>query len=868
MKKIYPVFILLFLFATLLLKGIAAIPIERYTVTATSGEGGSVSPELTEDVTHGQQITFMLTPDNGYVVRNVLVNGECQGALESLSLNIYEDTEVEAFFIRKGEMEMYRVEIDLEMNGSYIVSTKMDGSERIVLYRNSYFAYDMEVDFRNGYLYTGILGEGLIKAKTDGTQQEVLIPDPSIGFGVGLDIYDELIYYYSRADSVIYKANLDGSGTTAFIKTYYGDHEKDGVYCIQVNKALNKLYWSEYETGLVIGADLETAETDTIITVPGTPGVFVSEVTGKVYLGMWNHYQVAQVNLDGSDFEILADSVSAYSMSVDLKSNSLIWGNSYFGFGDESDFYFAVLSLDLDTKNITEIIETAQMPFIIALPTAAKDPVLPEDGLYVFSKLDFFLSGYVFDDIQSILVQSVPAKGALFLDANNDSIADPGEIVSVSQSLSSTELSSGNLMYRPEPNEFGNPYSSFSFDVYDGAEYLELRYEKDITVVPVNDLTVISGLPSDTLYYQCGKEGSLGIISGLAIEDIDDTSFPSAMVWFHDGYVAGEDSLFYAGEGMVNTLWDEEKGMLVIDEELALADMQNILSEIHYTNRLELATEEPRGFSVCVIDGDTSNVLSRGLRVGSKYQQSLSCDHPGSLTYGDPDVEMPEFTSLGLEIEYSSSDPEIVAFEGNTMKIMAAGTATITASQPGNDTVMAAEPVEHELVVEKASQSIQFEVLTAVYDNDNPFQLGAFASSGLPVSYTSSDPDVASVSENTVTILGSGVTTITARQEGNGNYLPAGEVSQDLTVYSTVGMNPEDVGLSYYPNPAADMLHIQLHGDIEELRLVDLAGNVVKMISMPEASLQIDVSTLSQGIYFLSIQTGEKTVIEKVVVRR
>src|ERR1035437_9573885 len=87
------------------------------------------------------------------------------------------------------------------------------------------------------------------------------------------------------------------------------------------------------------------------------------------------------------------------------------------------------------------------------------------------------------------------------------------------------------------------------------------------------------------------------------------------------------------------------------------------------------------------------------------------------------------------------------------------------------------------LTVNRSAQGINFVGgLPAKRVDDAPFGLSATASSGLPVSYTSSDPGVATVSSNTVTITGFGYTIITASQAGNATYLPAASVSQTLHV--------------------------------------------------------------------------------------
>ncbi len=86
------------------------------------------------------------------------------------------------------------------------------------------------------------------------------------------------------------------------------------------------------------------------------------------------------------------------------------------------------------------------------------------------------------------------------------------------------------------------------------------------------------------------------------------------------------------------------------------------------------------------------------------------------------------------------------------------------------------------LTVAKADQSIAFGAPAAKSVGDAAFTLGATASSGLAVTYTSSNNAVATVSGSTVTIVGAGTATITASQAGNGNYNAAPSVGQILTV--------------------------------------------------------------------------------------
>jgi hypothetical protein len=83
----------------------------------------------------------------------------------------------------------------------------------------------------------------------------------------------------------------------------------------------------------------------------------------------------------------------------------------------------------------------------------------------------------------------------------------------------------------------------------------------------------------------------------------------------------------------------------------------------------------------------------------------------------------------------------------------------------------------------RTPQTITFGALSPVnYSASGSFSLNGIASSGLPVSYTSSNPLVATVSGSTVTIVGVGTTSITASQAGDATYDSALSVSRDLVI--------------------------------------------------------------------------------------
>jgi len=87
-----------------------------------------------------------------------------------------------------------------------------------------------------------------------------------------------------------------------------------------------------------------------------------------------------------------------------------------------------------------------------------------------------------------------------------------------------------------------------------------------------------------------------------------------------------------------------------------------------------------------------------------------------------------------------------------------------------------------QLSVAKANQTITFGAVAPKTIADPAFALSGSATSGLAVTYSSSNTAVATIAGSTVTIVGPGTTTITADQAGNANYNPAAPVNQTFTV--------------------------------------------------------------------------------------
>ena len=74
-----------------------------YTVSASAGEGGSISPSGKTSVDKGDDLTFAITPDEGYVVDDVLVDGVSVGSVTSYTLrDVAKSHTISASFVPDG----------------------------------------------------------------------------------------------------------------------------------------------------------------------------------------------------------------------------------------------------------------------------------------------------------------------------------------------------------------------------------------------------------------------------------------------------------------------------------------------------------------------------------------------------------------------------------------------------------------------------------------------------------------------------------------------------------------------------------------------------------------------------------------------
>ena len=108
------------------------IALSEYTITASAGEGGSISDEGDTVVTEGESKTYTITADDGYKIADVIVNGESVGAVDTYTFeNVSADAAIEAVFEFSNYTEAAPFNFPTEENGEAVTLEAEHATELI-----------------------------------------------------------------------------------------------------------------------------------------------------------------------------------------------------------------------------------------------------------------------------------------------------------------------------------------------------------------------------------------------------------------------------------------------------------------------------------------------------------------------------------------------------------------------------------------------------------------------------------------------------------------------------------------------------------------------------------------------------------------
>jgi hypothetical protein len=232
-----------------------------------------------------------------------------------------------------------------------------------------------------------------------------------------------------------------------------------------------------------------------------------------------------------------------------------------------------------------------------------------------------------------------------------------------------------------------------------------------------------------------------------------------------------------------------------------------------------------------------------GPAIDTKLPQSITFDTAPELNQGGT-ATVSATASSGLAVSYSSDSPTVCSVDPNTGVVtnIIAGACLIIAYQPGDTNYAAAQSVSQTIeVAPNREQTITFAAAPTL-SLGGTATVSAAASSGLAVSYTSTTPDVCSVSTDTglVTDLTAGDCIIAADQAGDNFFEAAAQVQQTITVDISPGVSVPEA-----PSEVTAVAHDGLDRVTVNVGETDSGGSTIlayTVTSQPEGILMTGTS--------------------------
>ncbi len=166
--------------------------------------------------------------------------------------------------------------------------------------------------------------------------------------------------------------------------------------------------------------------------------------------------------------------------------------------------------------------------------------------------------------------------------------------------------------------------------------------------------------------------------------------------------------------------------------------------------------------------------------------QTIDFNQPADTPLPDGPVALIATATSDLPVVFTSDTTPVCTVAGSSVALVALGTCTINANQPGQlgpPLWHPAPPVQHSFQVVKSPQTIAFAAISDLPITDGFVTLAAQATSDLDVTFTSGTTSVCIIEgDNQAVLLGTGTCTITANQPGDGTFAAAPQVSQSFQV--------------------------------------------------------------------------------------
>jgi hypothetical protein len=412
------------------------------------------------------------------------------------------------------------------------------------------------------------------------------------------------------------------------------------------------------------------------------------------------------------------------------------------------------------------------------------------------------------------------------------------------------------------------------------------QYNAGVRGLPISSLnTTVSDAGRRVIYAATGGTGNgVGSFNYLIHDSSGDS--PPALVTVNVSPPGVPNVLYVAKDINIEIQFDvpmsdpankEDQFSVLVNSSIAPINSVRLKEGDPYTYELILTTSLSGSETVLVsytqgdITGETGGILfSFSEEPVILLTQNISFSQSLDRTYNESPFSLSASSNRGLGLTYSSSNFSVATITGSVSTFHSLGSSLITARQAGNAIYAPAKYLKT-LTVSSGVQTITFASLPAKTTEDADFNPGATASSGLPLSYSSSNTSVATIISGMIHIVGAGTSVITASQAGNIYYNSATPVLQTLTVSNPAaktlsltsvmlqglynGSNSmrqaNDENGPHWPAGIADHITVELHNSASYSLIVYSVSDVLLSTG---GTATVTIPSAYSGSYYITIK--------------
>lgn len=302
-----------------------------------------------------------------------------------------------------------------------------------------------------------------------------------------------------------------------------------------------------------------------------------------------------------------------------------------------------------------------------------------------------------------------------------------------------------------------------------------------------------------------------------------------------------------------------------------LGETQSVLITPAVLSTTATTTSAPGSYLITVGGATAANYnisfLNDSLIIRPRTAQTISFPAFVTKTYGAADFAIGASSSNPtIPITYTSSNTSVATVVGNNIRIVGAGTTTITASQAGSDLFFPAQSVSQTLTVNKASLTIRAADTTKVFGQPNP----AFRSiyTGFVLGETSA-----------VLTAQPTITTTAGTNSAPGYYalMPTGAAAANynityvegrLTIYPATGANTSNLQAFVSNSTTLTVRLFSPEPDLANLVVYDMSGRPVaaKNIFLAQGFITttVPLGQIASGLYTVQV-IGKITSLKKTI---